>query len=155
MTHLEIFLNAFKTNGELTGAFNGNTVLIPPVKDFGYRSTPLNALTFASMDVDGVHYAVLTQNGNVSNASPVIQVSPMDEEDVIILAPSFLDYLADGCGVSKEKIESVFAAEIDGKRQLVHFLLTHFENVRMLDEERIRDLLARFGSLIERKPESA
>src|SRR5262249_59563338 len=83
---------------------DGDSVVVPPDPDYGYNSTPRNALTFAVVGCDGVHYAILTFDGKARHDSPVVQVSPMDPKDVLVLAPSFLKYLADGCGVSAERM---------------------------------------------------
>jgi len=131
-------------------SMKGDAILIPPNHDFGYMSTPANALTFSSMGVDGVHDALLKIGGEVCDNSPVLQISPMDSDDHIILAPTFLDYLADGCGVPKTKIRSLLA--IENHDQLVPFLDERFESGRLLDEDRARKMNARFGHLIQRKP---
>src|SRR5438093_307787 len=99
MTHFETFVDAFSSLEAHSRLLDGDCVIIPPSADSGYKSTPKNALTFASMGVDGVHYAVVTRGGSVRDDSPVVQVSPMDSDDVVRLADSFLEYLADGCGV--------------------------------------------------------
>jgi len=130
---------------------DGDDVLVPPVEDFGYPSTPRNALTFASMGVDGVHYAVLKRGGMVRDDSPVIQVSPMDSDGVLVLAESFLQYLAGGCGISSRQLEIVFSAQRAGKRALLPFIAEHFRRARLISEERNAEMTARYGNLIERK----
>jgi hypothetical protein len=130
---------------------DGDNVHCPPSEDYGYQSTPKNALTFASMGVDGVHYAILKRAGTVRNDSPVIQVSPMDSDDVIVLAESFLRYLADGCRVSAQEMEAILESERAGKPQLVAFLSEHFKGTQLLEEERTNELTSRYGELVERK----
>ena len=150
-TYFRTFIDAFDAVDQTSRQLEGDDVLCPPSEDFGYQSTPKNALTFASMGVDGVHYAILRLEGQVRDDSPVIQVSPMDSDDVIVLAESFLRYLADGCGISTREMQEVFDAERSGRRQLVTFLSKHFDASRLLNESRTHPLTARYGHLIECK----
>ncbi len=105
------------------------------------------------MGVDGVHYAILKRGGSVRDDSPVVQVSPMDSDDVTVLGESFLRYLADGCGVSDEEMEAVFEATRAGEPRLISFLAEHFRGTQLLEEERTAKLNARYGHLVERKAE--
>ena len=154
VTHFQTFIDAFALIEKQDRLLAGDFVICPPSNDFGYQSTPKNALTFATMGVDGVHYAVLTINGIVRDDSPVVQVSPMDSEDVFILAGSFLNYLADGCDVSTRKMQAVFKEERAGKHTLIAFLNEHFDRCgaeSLLDDARIDRLMAQYGHLIQRK----
>jgi hypothetical protein len=151
LTHFDIFMRTFAAFDERSRVLDGGHILCPPFEDFGYQSTPKNALTFASMGVDGVHYAVLRREGVVRDDSPVVQVSPMDSDDVTVLADSFRRYLADGCKVSEEQMEALFEAERSSRRELVEFLSERFDGTSLLAEERTNDLNARFGHLVERK----
>ncbi len=121
-THFQTFINAFAVLERRSRLLAGDDVLCPPSKDYGYQSTPKNSLTFAAMGVDGVHYAILKVDGEVRDDLPVVQVSPMDSEDIVVLAESFLSFLADGCDVSLDEMQAVFDGERTGKRQLVPFL---------------------------------
>jgi hypothetical protein len=103
------------------------------------------------MGVDGVHYAILKLDGAVRANSPVVHVSPMDSDDVTVLAESFLHYLADGCAVSTKEMQALFEAELAGKNKLVAFLSEHFDGIRLLEEERTAKLGTAFGHLVERK----
>jgi hypothetical protein len=150
-THFETFIKAFCALDTDSRFLDGDYILCPPSEDFGYENTPRNALTFASMGVDGVHYAVLRLKGAIRDDSPVVQVSPMDSDDVLVLAESFLQYLADGCQVPTQTLLGVFEAERKGNTQLVPFLTTHFEASRLLDDERTKALSAKFRHLIEPK----
>jgi hypothetical protein len=154
LTHFDIFMKAFAVLDERSRVLDGDCVLCPPSEDFGYQSTPKNALTFASLGCDGVHYAILKRDGLVRDDSPVVQVSPMDSDDITVLACSFLRYLADGCRVSEEQMEAVFEAERAGSTELVDFVSQRFDASRLLAEERVVDLNARFGHLVERKVEN-
>src|SRR5438876_947272 len=124
-THFEIFIKAFATAPETFRRLDGDYVLCRPSKTRDYPSTPRNSITFADMGVDGVHYAILKIRGAVRDDSPVVQVCPMDSEDVFVLAESFLLYLSRGCGVSKRKIKELFEAELRSERLLVRFLRQH------------------------------
>ncbi len=150
MTHFEIFIDSFSKVDPRSRELDGDFVICPPVEDYGYRSTPRNALTFAAMGVDGVHFAILEIDGEISDDSPVVQVSPMDSDDVLVLAESFLDYLAEGCQVSLTKMLSVFDAEAAGESQLIPFLSEHFRGHRLLNEDRFQKLTALYGHLMER-----
>ena len=124
--------------------------MCPPSEDFGYQSTPKNAITFANMGVDGVHYAILKLEGAIRDDSPVIQVSPMDSDDITVLGESLLGYLADGCGVSNEEMKMIFEADRAGEPQLVSFLTRHFRRNQLLEEKRTDKLNARYGHLVQR-----
>lgn len=150
-THFETFIDAFAAFGAPSRVLDGDIVLCPPLEDYGYQSTPKNALTFASMGADGVHYAILKREGAVRDDSPIVQISPMDSEDVTILGESLLRYLADGCGVSDEEMEAIFEADRAGKPRLVSFLAEHFRCIQLLEEDRTDVLNARYGHLVERK----
>jgi hypothetical protein len=154
LTHFDIFMKAFAAIDERSRVLDGDSILCPPSEDYGYQSTPKNALTFSSMGVDGVHHVILKRDGAVEDNSPVLQVSPMDSDDITVLASSFLRYLADGCRVSEEQMEAVFEAERAGKTELVNFVSERFDGSRLLAEERVADLNARFGHLVERKIEN-
>ena len=144
-------MDTFAALDEDSRIFDGDHIICPPSGDYYCESTPKNALTFSEMGVDGVHYAILMLGGVVRDDSPVVQVSPMDSDDVIVVAESFLHYLAAGCGVSTEKMQSLFDAERAGRHQLLPFLSEHFDGIKLLAEERIHDLVARYGHLVERK----
>jgi hypothetical protein len=151
-TYFETFLHALENNKDKQGVLGDEWVVFPPNPDYGYNSTPLNALTFATMGVDGVHYAILTEKGAVSDNSPVIQICPMDFSDLYqVLASSFLSYLSKGCGVPLQEMEVVFEEERIGKRVLVPLLKVHFDQQRLWGQTGSRNL-DRFLDLIEQKP---
>jgi hypothetical protein len=150
-THFQTFMDAFAALDEPSRVFDGDDIICPPSADYGYQETPKNALTFTEMRVDGVHSAILKLDGVVRDDSPVVQVSPTDGDSVTVLADSFLDYLADGCGVSAEEMQSIFDAERAGERRLLPFLAEHFDGLKLLEEERTNDLTRRYGHMAERK----
>src|SRR5262249_39838142 len=111
-TYFATYLHALENSRYKKGVLGKEWVIFPPNPDYGYESTPRNALTFGTMGVDGVHYAILTKDGVVRDDSPVIEVCPMDFDDFYqVLAESFLNYLAVGCGVSLLEMERVFEDE--------------------------------------------
>jgi len=152
VTHFETYLHALDACADPQGVLGEEWVLHPPNPDYGYESTPRNALTFGRMGVDGVHYAILKIKGVVEDDSPVIQVCPMDFSDLYqVLGESFLSFLAGGCGVTRREMESVFATERAGEQTLVTFLKERFEMSRLWEGKRshqFRDCL----EYIEIKP---
>ena len=144
-THFVTYLRALDRCPDWDGVLGEECVIHPPSPDYGYDSTPRNAVTFGCMGVDGVHYAVLALDGIVSDESPVIQVCPMDFDDPYqVLGESFLGFLADGCGVSREAMAATFAAEEAGSIVLIAHLRERFQMSRLSDDGRyhaLRDYL--------------
>lgn len=68
-TYFQTYLDAIRSlpDKQILGE---EWVIDPPNPDYGYDSTPNNALTFSIMGVDGVHYAILTIGGVVRDDSP-------------------------------------------------------------------------------------
>ncbi len=71
-TYFQTFLDAIRDLPDKQ-VLGDEWVLFPPNPDYGYDSTPKNALTFAIMGVDGLHYAILTIGGVIRDDSPVIE----------------------------------------------------------------------------------
>ncbi|WP_145177990.1 hypothetical protein [Gimesia aquarii] len=91
----------------------------------------MNAVVFACMGCDGVHYAILKIDGEIRDHSPVIQIGPMDfDEPYSLLAPTFIEYLAIGCGALTEKIEDVLKREREGEIVLIDYLRSQFDQSR-------------------------
>ena len=132
---------------------DGDALVNPPVDDFGYLNTPANSLTFLKMGVDGVHTAILKRDGVVREDSPVIYISPMDSDEWTILAPTFVDYLADGCAVPRERIIELLDAVEGDPAALVRFLSANFDRGRLLTEDRVNELNDRYLHLVEKKDE--
>jgi len=150
-THFETFLQAVGTIEDREGILGGDYLVCPPKPDYGYDATPRNALTFATMGVDGVHFAVLTTDGIAGDDSPVIQICPMDfDQEYAVLAVSFLDYLATGCGVSAVEMASVLDSERTSGNRLVPFMRGRFRHSRMLGDKRTQ-ALAHHLQWVERK----
>ncbi len=58
-TYFETFLQAVEATSERDGILGSDYIVYPPNPDYGYDATPRNAVTFAAMGVDGVHYTLL------------------------------------------------------------------------------------------------
>src|SRR5215475_1415142 len=152
MILFELFVRAVAQATDRRGVLGEDEIVFPPEPDFGYESTPRNALTFGAMGVDGVHFAILKIDGAVTDESPVIHVSPMDfSKPYVVLGETFLAYLAAGCGVAHSEMEAVFAAERSSGAKLVPFLKAHFKHSRLYNEMRLRSLES-YLKLIETKP---
>ena len=148
-TYLDAFLAALGRTAAASDVLGGNDVLDPPQTEFGYESTPANALVFAAMGVDGVHYAVLARDGEFDDASPVIQVAPMDfDEPVVVLADSFLDYLADGCGVARARIASLLEAATPEPDAELLGILGRFQSGPLLESPRVDRMNAKWLGLV-------
>jgi hypothetical protein len=152
-TAFHAFLSALSKATDHEGVLGEDFVVYPPEEDVGYSTTPLNAVVFGSMGVDGVHYAILKIDGAIRHESPVIHVSPMDFDDpYALLGPTFADYLAIGCGVSRKEIEDLLAAEESGRSSLLEFLRAHFEHERLWPEGQ-ENGLGPYADLIVPRPE--
>ena len=150
-TYFETFLRTVESCPDKREILGDEELILPPSPDYGYDSTPRNALTFAAMGVDGVHYAILKINGAIGDDSPVVHVGPMDfSEPYLVVGDSFINYLATACGITAREMEAVFQAERAGQGRLVPFLKQHFVPARLYDETRLRKL-APFLDLIEPK----
>ena len=130
-SYFATYLRALDECSDAQGVLGEEWVIHPPNPDYGYDSTPRNALTFGCMGVDGVHYAILTIDGIATDESPVIQICPMDSEQYQAMGDSFLMFLADSCGVSRETMEELFTVERTGIPRLVAFLKESFDMVKV------------------------
>ncbi|HEX3147335.1 MAG TPA: hypothetical protein VHR66_04585 [Gemmataceae bacterium] len=64
----------------------------------GYRQTPLNSITFASIGVDGIHFGSITDGNNVAPESPIVLTIPMAfAHPNVIVGESLYDFLCFGC----------------------------------------------------------
>jgi hypothetical protein len=152
MTLFDTFVCAVAQAADREGVLGKDDIVFPPTPDFGYEwCAPRNALIFAAMGVDGVHYAILKIGGAVTDDSPVIHVSPMDfSEPYAVLGETFLDYLAVACDVTHSEMEAVFTAERACGERLVPFLKAHFDHSRLYNKTRLRSLES-YLKLIETK----
>jgi hypothetical protein len=152
-SHFSAFVHATRGLSRRVRVLGDESLVAPPNPDFGYDSTPLNAVTFAQMGVDGVHYALLSEDGDLCNEAPVVQISPMDfEQPVVVLANSFVEYLALGCSLPESEVEALLSGDLDDGRKLVALLAQRFEQARLYeDEQRLRTLTsAHLSKLVPR-----
>jgi hypothetical protein len=147
----KIYLKALDKCEDVQGILCDEWVIHPPNRDFGYAQTPRNAVTFAEMGVDGVHYSILEVDGVIDDDSPIIQVCPMDSDTYQVLADSFVSFLAQGCGVSVREMEAVFVSELITGQALVEFLRARFTIEKVWNTKRSPEL-DRLLDLIEQKP---
>lgn len=72
--------------------------LYNPPKNAGYRSTPTNSITFASIGVDGIHFGALTDGNEFDPLSPVVLTVPMAfDAPNMIVGRTLYDFLCLGC----------------------------------------------------------
>ncbi len=150
----ERFLTAARSWHDPHDVLDGDYLVDPPKDDFGYFNTPANSLTFLAMGVDGVHTAMLKLDGQVRDDSPVVYVSPMDSDaQWTILAPTFVDFLADGCAVSRQEIVDLLATVASDPTTTIKFLQSNFDGERLFDDARVERLNRRYLPCIEKKDE--
>ena len=113
-------------------ALGGESLCLPPGTDqFDYWCTPKSAIIFACMGVDGVHYAILPGPDGVTEASPVLHISPMDsDEPYSLLGHTFVDYLATGCRCHRSQILDLASNYRNGKSGFAGFIAKHFDGGR-------------------------
>jgi hypothetical protein len=127
----DIYLMALSLADTHNGVLGKEYVEYPPSEDYGYGATPRNAVVFGKMGVDGVHYAILKIGDQVCENSPVIQIDPMEWDcPHSLLAPTFKEYLAIGCGVKSAKIAALLSQEEAGEPVLLEYLRSRFRHSR-------------------------
>ena len=72
-------------------------ILLAPPRSFGYWCTPVNSVTFATTGGDGVHYGLLSTNGDFSDFSPIVMTVPMCDTPNTIVGANLKEFLALGC----------------------------------------------------------
>jgi hypothetical protein len=67
-------------------------------KHAGYRQTPTNSITFASIGVDGIHFGSITDGDTLDPDSPIVITIPMAFDNPnYIVGESLYDFLCLGC----------------------------------------------------------
>jgi len=127
MDIFDAFLSSSNAISNAYGIHGDDDLLNPPSPDYGYDSTPLNSLTFASMGCDGVHYALITINGKKKEECPVAMICPMDSDDICFLANSFKEYISQGCGIDVDKLNSLVEEESSMPGSFAQFVKEHFQ----------------------------
>jgi hypothetical protein len=154
MTAFETFLKALSNADNVNGVLGDEGLEYPPSETIDYWATPQNAVVFGWMGVDGVHYAILKIDDEIRETSPVIQIGPMDfDEPYSLLAPTFKDYLAIGCGVTVDRIQALLDKEERGNSTLLAFMRSTFQQSRFWADGVERDI-GRYDSMIIRKPDN-
>ena len=148
-TFFEAFFLAARLYSKDGMILGGYVYLVDPPKHEQEYQTPVNSLTFSDMGVDGVRYALIKLDGRVTNDSPVVQVDPMSSEPITVVGATFLDYLADGCNVSRDDMESLFETTRKDRRQLIEYLDSSFDFRGLLHEDRTRPLNEQYLHLVE------
>lgn len=153
MNAFDTFLTALSHAADFDGVLGDVCVEYPPSENVEYWATPENAVVFGWMGVDGVHYAILKINGQIRDTSPVIQVGPMDfDEPYSLLAPTFTDYLAIGCGVTPKEMKALLAREEAGNSSLLAFMRSNFQQSRFWSDGMDLDI-GPFATMIVQKPD--
>ena len=99
-----------------------------------YGPSPKNAVPFLTSGVDGVHWTLLAVDGAVREASPVVEVCPMDGPDYWrVEARSFLDYVCPGGGPIRDELRAVLDRERAGEEVLTDHLPVLEEQLRLTD----------------------
>lgn len=134
MTDFDVFVAAMGrlSIAERRTVLGNENLVYPPDEQLGYDSTPPDAVAFATMGVDGVHYLILKLDGQIRDDSPVIHFSPMDSTSpYALLGHTFAEYLAATCGVETKEIRKLIELERAGKPVLAGFLRDHFDHGRL------------------------
>jgi hypothetical protein len=72
-------------------------ILIRPLENMGYESTPVNSLTFAHTGGDGVHFSLVSLEGKVSDTSPVVMTVPANYgSENLIVGENLVEFLCLG-----------------------------------------------------------
>ena len=96
-------------------------ILIRPVKQEQYESTPKNSMAFATTGGDGVHFSFVKLNGEIVNQSPVVMTVPMNlGNENLIIGTDFEDFLCLGCEVGFNFLEQL--TYYDSKADAIHWL---------------------------------
>lgn len=69
-----------------------------PPQNAGYRSTPANSTTFASIGVDGIHFGLISDGVIIDPMSPVVITIPMAfDSPNYIVGETLYDFMCLGC----------------------------------------------------------
>jgi hypothetical protein len=88
-----------RTNTDPLSVFDPiGLILVRPLKNFEYESTPTNSLTFANTGGDGVHYSLIILKNKISTDSPVVMTVPMNYgSENMIVGENLYEFLSLGC----------------------------------------------------------
>jgi hypothetical protein len=100
-------------------------ILMKPLKQEQYDSTPINSKAFASTGGDGVHFSLIQENDEMSDESPVVMTVPMNYgNENLIVGSNVWDFLCLGCEVGYSFLELLSYG--DSKSDEIYWL-THPE----------------------------
>ena len=120
-------------------------ILIRPMRQEQYESTPRNSMAFATTGGDGVHFSFVQLNGEVVAQSPIVMTVPMNfGSENLIVGTDFEDFLCLGCEVGFSFLEQVTYS--DSKTDAIYWLNHPDEwfasyNVDPADTDNIENLL--------------
>jgi hypothetical protein len=96
-------------------------ILIKPVKQEQYESTPKNSMAFATTGGDGVHFSFVQLYGEAVDQSPIVMTVPMNfGSENLIVGTDFEDFLCLGCEVGFSFLEQL--TYNDSKAEAIHWL---------------------------------
>ena len=117
-----------------------------PPKNAGYRPTPTNSITFASIGVDGIHFGSLSDGNAFDPESPVVLTVPMEfETPNWIVGESLYEFLCLGCEHGFAELGNM-AHDIDGT------ILRYGQPVSEWFDERSPDILKLMTDELSLKP---
>jgi hypothetical protein len=153
------------------GAFEPiGLILLSPPRNRGYWCTPVNSLAFATTGGDGVHYSLLSVEGDITDFSPIVMTVPMCDTPNVIVGANLREFLALGCRFGYFSLEQLvyqpertlealntqrFDPEAGGtERALLHKISSHFSVTPWADpRQRLRDLAALHGDALVLPPQ--
>lgn len=118
--------------------------LAEKIERSGYSETPLNALTFGSTGIDGIHFNILLMDGQLLNPSPIIMTVPMASKEKcnLIVGEDLIDFLSLGY---KAHFAAISALAYPG-RSKKEFITEIVQQIPMWEGENPND-----NSVIEQK----
>ena len=102
-------IEAKKANVESASVFDPiGLILIRPLRNMAYQSTPVNSISIAHTGGDGVHFSLISSEGKTSENSPVVMTVPMNfGKQNMILGENLLEFLCLGNQVGYSCLEQL------------------------------------------------
>jgi hypothetical protein len=100
---------AAKTNSAPEYVFDPiGLILVRPMRNMGYESTPINSATFAETGGDGVHFGFLQVSNTISEDSPVVMTVPMQcDNPNVVVGCNLLEFLCLGSQIGYFPLEQL------------------------------------------------
>jgi hypothetical protein len=108
---------------------------LPPVEGH-YWCTPTNAITFASTGGDGVHYSYMKDFDSSDGKLPIIMTLPCADENNVVIAESFEEFLNLGYFVGWFSLEQLVYQE----ERAISYFTKPDEELRDYAEDRLEFL---------------